>query len=57
MKNLEDFKNFLVGIDLYTRENIEIGIAFRPSMDLEKVYPFISLVDFIQCMEIGRAHV
>ena len=54
MKNLEDFKNFLEGIDLYTRENIEIGIAFRPSMDLEKVYPFISHVDFIQCMGNDR---
>lgn len=50
MESLGDFKNFLEGIDLYTRDNIEIGIAFKPSLPLETVFPLISFVDFVQCM-------
>ena len=50
MKNLEDFRDFLEGIDLYIRDNIEIGIAFKPGMPLPNVFPFMPLVDFVQCM-------
>lgn len=50
MENLQNFKEFLEGIDMYTREIIDIGIAFKPSMLLKDVFPFISLVDFVQCM-------
>ncbi len=50
MESLEDFRNFLEGIDLYVRDNIQFGIAFKPSMPLENVFPLISLVDFVQCM-------
>jgi pentose-5-phosphate-3-epimerase len=50
MPNLEDFRDFLEGIDLYVRDSIEIGIAFRPSMPLEKVFSLVSIVDFVQCM-------
>jgi len=48
--DLEDFRNFLEGIDLYIRDSIEIGIAFKPSMPLEKVFSLVSSVDFVQCM-------
>lgn len=50
MKNLEDFRNFLEGIDMYIRDNIEIGIAFKPSQPLENIFPLIPYVDFVQCM-------
>ena len=30
-KNLEDFTHFLEGLDMYIRDNIQIGLAFRPS--------------------------
>jgi pentose-5-phosphate-3-epimerase len=50
MENLEDFKQFLEGIDFYIKDSVEFGIAFKPSMPLENVYPFISIVDFVQCM-------
>ncbi|MEK7190196.1 MAG: hypothetical protein AAB661_00315 [Patescibacteria group bacterium] len=50
MKSLEDFRNFLEGIDLYIRDNIQIGIAFKPSQPFENVLPLISCVDFVQCM-------
>lgn len=49
-ENLEDFRNFLEGIDLYIRDNVQIGIAFKPSQPLENVFPLISSVDFVQCM-------
>ena len=50
MESLEDFRNFLEGIDLYVRDNVQFGVAFKPGMPLEKVFPFISLIDFVQCM-------
>jgi pentose-5-phosphate-3-epimerase len=50
MESLEDFQNFLEGIDLYIRDNMEIGIAFKPSMPLEDIFPLIPSVDFVQCM-------
>ncbi|MEK7128055.1 MAG: hypothetical protein AAB933_00620 [Patescibacteria group bacterium] len=50
MESWEDFRNFLEGIDLYIRDIVQFGIAFKPGMPLEKVFPFIPLVDFVQCM-------
>ncbi|MFA6520621.1 MAG: hypothetical protein WCT44_03385 [Candidatus Paceibacterota bacterium] len=50
MPNLEDFRNFLEGIDLYIRDNIEFGIAFKPSTPLDNIYPLVPFVDFVQCM-------
>jgi len=50
MESLEGFRNFLEGIDLYIRDNIQFGIAFKPSQSLENVFPLVSLVDFVQCM-------
>jgi ribulose-phosphate 3-epimerase len=50
MEDLEDFKNFLEGIDLYIRDLVQIGIAFKPSMPLENVFKLVPFVDFVQCM-------
>jgi ribulose-phosphate 3-epimerase len=50
MNSLEEFREFLEGIDMYVRDNVEIGIAFRPSMPLENVYSFTSIIDFVQLM-------
>jgi ribulose-phosphate 3-epimerase len=50
MEDLESFREFLEGIDLYVRDNIEIGIAFKPSMPLEKVFTLVPFVDFVQLM-------
>lgn len=50
MENLENFKDFLKNLNPSVKNKLEIGIAFRPSMELEKVYPLIPAVDFIQCM-------
>ncbi len=50
MENLQDFRNFLEGIDFYIRDNIDIGIAFKPSMPLENISSLIPFIDFVQCM-------
>ena len=52
--NIEEFKDFLEGIDMYIRDNIEIGVAINPSTPLERIFPLISHIDFAQCMAIAR---
>lgn len=48
----DKFKEFLEGIDMYTRENIEIGVAINNTTDVAKLGKIISSVDFVQCMGI-----
>jgi len=50
VKNLENFKNFLEGLDVYIREMIQIGIAINPSTPSEKLFLLIPYIDFVQCM-------
>ncbi|KKQ86604.1 MAG: Ribulose-phosphate 3-epimerase [Parcubacteria group bacterium GW2011_GWF2_38_8] len=52
--NLEEFKNFMEGIDTYMREMIEIGVAVNIDTPMEQVFPLISNVDFVQCMGINK---
>lgn len=55
--NLDEFAEFLEGVDMYTRENLQIGIALNTTTSLEKLKPLVSKVDFVQCMgieHIGR---
>lgn len=49
-KNLEEFEHFLEGLDMYVRENVEIGLAFNPSEDLGVVARLSEKVDFIHVM-------
>jgi ribulose-phosphate 3-epimerase len=46
------FKEFLEGLDMYTRENVQVGIALNTTTPVESLKPLISHVDFIQCMGI-----
>lgn len=48
--NIEDFEHFLEGLDMYIRDNVQIGIAFRPSDDLSIVSKLSHKVDFLHCM-------
>lgn len=48
--NLESFKDFVEGIDMYIRDSMKIGVAINPSTELEKIFPIVSHVDFVQCM-------
>ncbi len=49
---IESFKEFLEGIDMYTRDAVEIGIAINTTTPIEKLATIISYVDFVQCMGI-----
>ena len=56
MKSVDDFRDFLEGIDPYMREVTQIGVAINPATPLEQLFPLISCIDFVQCMgsdEIG----
>lgn len=53
-KNLEEFENFLESLDMYTRDNVEIGLAFLPTDDLAIVSRLSHKVDFLQCMGIDK---
>ena len=48
--NIESFKNFLEGIDIYIRDSMQIGVAINPSTPLEQIFPLVSCIDFVQYM-------
>ena len=48
------FQEFLEGIDLYIRDNVEIGVAINNDTPLENIFPLIHCIDFVQCMGIAR---
>ena len=48
--DLEEFKQFIQGIDMYMRDMIEIGIALKPSTPLEDLYPLVNDIDCVQFM-------
>ncbi len=51
-RDLEEFKNFLEGIDSYTRDIVEIGVAINPTTNIEQIFPIVNSIDFVQCMGI-----
>ena len=53
-KNIKDLEHFLESLDMYVRDNIEIGLAFNPNDDLEIVSKLSHKVDFLQCMGIDK---
>jgi len=50
----KEFGEFLEGIDLYVRDNTQIGVAINTTTPIEKVFPFIPFIDFVQCMGIEK---
>ena len=48
--DLNEFKDFLEGMDVYIRDAIEIGLAVKPSTPNDQIFPLVNYVDFIQCM-------
>lgn len=52
--NIEEFENFLEGLDLYVRDSVEIGLAFKPSEDLAVVERLSHKVDFLHSMGSDR---
>lgn len=52
--DLENFKNFLEGIDMYVRDSIEIGVAINADTPIEQIFPIVNNIDFVQCMGIAK---
>jgi ribulose-phosphate 3-epimerase len=52
--NLEEFKDFLEAIDPYVRDTVQIGVAINTTTPTETLNPFISSIDFVQCMGIPK---
>ncbi len=50
--NIDEFKEFLEGLDMYMRESVEIGIAVNTTTPITTLAPIISNIDFVQCMGI-----
>ncbi len=50
MADLEEFRNFLEGIDNYIRDVVEIGVAIRPSTPSELLDPLVPFIDYVQFM-------
>jgi len=50
----DKFREFLEGLDMYVRENIQIGIALNTTTPIDVIKTYISNVDFIQCMGIDK---
>jgi len=46
------FKEFLEGLDMYVRENIDIGVAINTTTSIDELKPIISNIDYVQCMGI-----
>lgn len=53
-ENKDEFKGFLEGLDMYTRENFEIGLAINTTTNINELKTFVFSVDFVQCMGIER---
>src|SRR3989338_5393984 len=52
--NEQEGMPFLEGLDMYIRDVMEIGIAFKPSDDMSIVSQFSHKVDFLHCMGSDR---
>lgn len=52
--DIEEFKDFVEGIDVYIRDSIEIGIAVNTTTEIESIFSVVNYVDFVQCMGIEK---
>jgi len=51
-ENIEEFRDFLEGIDAYIKDNIEIGVAIELDQDIQSIFPLVNYIDFVQVMGI-----
>lgn len=52
--DVQEFKEFLEGLDSYVRDTMEIGVAINPQTQVEQIFPIMNNIDFVQCMAIAR---
>ncbi len=50
--DINKFKEFLDGLDMYTRDTTDVGIAINTSTSINTLDLFINNIDFVQCMGI-----
>lgn len=50
--NKDKFKEFLEGMDMYFRENVQVGVAINTTTPVSELDSIISYIDFVQCMGI-----
>ncbi len=50
--DVEEFKHFLEGIDIYIRDSIEVGVAISTHTKVESIFTLVNNVDFVQVMGI-----
>lgn len=55
VKDTGEFLEFIEGLDMYTRENTQLGMAINTTTDVSLIKPFLIHMDFVQCM--GIAHI
>lgn len=53
-RDLDSFRDFLEGMDMYIRETIQVGVAIKPGTPLENILPIVPFIDFVQCMGIEK---
>lgn len=52
--DLVEFENFLEGVDIYIRDSIDIGVAINTTTEIEKLFPLVNFIDFVQVMGIEQ---
>ncbi|MDO8659193.1 MAG: hypothetical protein Q7K54_01195 [Candidatus Parcubacteria bacterium] len=52
--DLDEFKNFVEGIDMYVRDTIQIGLAVNVDTEISKIFSLANSVDFVQTMGISE---
>lgn len=52
--DLNEFKDFIEGIDPYVRDHVDIGLSINIDTSLDTVYPFIPYLSFLQVMGIAK---
>ena len=52
--DLDEFKNFIEGMDVYIRDSIQIGIAINITTPVEQIFSLVNHIDFVQCMGIEK---
>ncbi len=54
MPDHEKFLEYVEGIDLFIRDNTQIGIAINSDTPIQAIFPFVPHIDFVQCMGISH---
>ena len=52
--DLNEFKDFIEGIDVYIRDVMQIGVAINTTTPIEQIFPLVNHIDFVQCMGIEK---